>query len=408
MIFQNESTWKIEDVEVKELIERYGSPIYVYSKNKMLERISVIKDTFEGLDYSIGHACKSNNNIHLLKILNDNGFGMDVVTMGEYLCARAAGVRRSKIVVNGNGKSPEEIDFFLKEKVGFYNIDSEQELEYIYDKYNGEEFKDTVFSIRVNPDVDAKTHPYISTGLKKNKFGIDMKTAEKILKEKKINIRGIHTHIGSSIDTVIPYEKAYSILCELIEKYPYIEYVNLGGGWGIDYKKDGSEFNLEEYKEKVIPLLKKLNKKYLLEIGRFVMGPSALILTKVLYYKKTPFKRFIVVDTNMANFIRPALYQGEHLTLPLINEKREEFIADVVGGLCESGDIIALDRNLPEMKAGEYLAVCDTGAYGYSMASNYNSVFKPAEILVDGSESKIIRRKESIEDLLRNSLDIEK
>ncbi len=406
MINLKNGAWKIEDVEIEKILKEFGSPVYVYSKNSMVERINSIKSVFEGLYYQIGHACKSNTNLNLLKILNDNGMGMDVVTVGEYLTARAAGVRRSKIVVNGNGKSPEDIEFFIKEKVGFFNIDSEQEFNFISDNYDKDELKDTIFSIRVNPDVDPKTHPYISTGLKKNKFGIDMNTAERLINSGKIEIKGIHTHIGSLINEVDPYEKAYNILGELIKKCDCIEYMNLGGGWGIDYSHEGKDFDLSEYKGKIIPFLKSLDKKYLLEIGRFVMGPSALILAKVLYYKTTPYKRFIVVDTNMSNFIRPALYQAEHKVIPLILDKRESFESDVVGGLCESGDVIALGRSLPVMNPGEFIAVCDTGAYGYSMASNYNSVFKPAEILVDSNCFELIRRKESIEDLLRNSINL--
>jgi len=394
--------WTIERVRVDQIAEKFGTPCYVYSLAEIDTAIMKVLEALEGLPVTIFFACKANGNPLLLNHLHQKGLWMDVVTMGEYQIALRSGVKPEHIVVNGNGKTLSDIETWLKDGVFAINIDSKEEYGMIVDNgLSGE--NGTRFFLRVNPDVDGKTHPYISTGLKKNKFGISLEEAQKTLQEDRLPVSGIHMHIGSSIQEVAPYKEAIEKLLAFKEKNPQIQMVNFGGGWGIDYSHCGKGFDLDRYREEIGPLLQAFRCPIYFELGRYIIASAGLLLSKILYLKQTPYKRFLVCDANMANLIRPALYQAEHLVVPLIpkEETRKKMTMDVVGALCETGDILASGRSLEEIVSGERIAIMDTGAYGYSMASNYNGTLRPAEVLVTGEKIRLIRKRESVDDLFR-------
>jgi len=395
-----DTQWMVEQVRVEELAERFGTPLYVYSMQKINDQIDQVIQAFDNVPCLPGFACKANGNIHLLHFLAGRGLWVDVVSMGEYHLAREAGVKNHKIVVNGNAKNAEEMEFFLSEGVYSYNIDSREEYRLIQERKITPN-PATILSLRVNPDVDPHTHPYISTGLQKNKFGISTEVAAELLAEDTLGISGLHSHIGSNIFDVDAYLQTVTTLLDLARKFPSIGHLNLGGGWGIDYGHDGKSFPVREFFEKVVPLLRDAGLPVMVELGRFLVGPAGILLCRVLLRKKNPLKEFVVLDTNMAHLIRPALYQAKHHVQPLISETRKQIRADIVGGLCETGDVLALDRDLPEVFRGELLAIEDVGAYGFSMSSNYNGTPRPAEVAVLGSKCKLIRKRESFSDLYR-------
>jgi diaminopimelate decarboxylase len=394
--------WKIEGVSVEEIAKKYGTPTYVYSGMMLEEAISKVYHVFEGLPFTLSYACKANGNPLLLNFLHKHGLWMDVVTMGEYQIARRAGVKPENIIVNGNGKTLFDLETWLEEGVFAINIDSQEEYSLIVEnRLSGNDR--TQFFLRVNPDVDAKTHPYISTGLKKNKFGIHLETAQKILEEDRLPVSGIHMHIGSSISEITPYAEAIEKLLRFKERNSSLQYLNIGGGWSIDYSHSGKEFDVSAFRQTIVPLLKSFDCPVIAELGRYIVGSAGTLLSKVMYLKQTPYKRFIVCDANMATLIRPALYGAEHIVLPLIapEKKRKRFIVDVVGALCETGDILAQGREIDEVVPGELVAILDTGAYGYAMSSNYNGVFRPAEVLVQAENTRLIRRRETADDIMR-------
>ena len=397
-----ENGWFIENVPVDQIAEKFGTPCYIYSAAEIDAAVTKVMEALEGLPATVFFACKANGNPLLLNHLHQKGLWMDVVTMGEYQVALRSGVKPEHIAVNGNGKTLPDIEKWLNDGVFAINIDSKEEYGLIVENgLSGE--NGTHFFLRVNPDVDGKTHPYISTGLKKNKFGIPLEEAQKILQEDRLPVSGIPMHIGSSIQEVAPYKEAIEKLLAFKERNPQIEMVNFGGGWGIDYAHSGSGFDLKSYREQIGPLLQAFQCPICLELGRYIVASAGLLLSKILYLKQTPYKRFLVCDANMACLIRPALYQAEHLVVPLIpkEEKRKKMTVDVVGALCETGDILAAGRSLEELVSGERIAIMDTGAYGYSMASNYNGTFRPSEVLVNGEKARLIRKRESVDDLLR-------
>lgn len=406
----------------KPLLEKigdlYGTPSYVYSEKEIIKRVNLVNNVFEdlnNLNIIPTFACKANNNPRLIEIFGKNGFGADIVSIGEYYAAKKANISDEKIVWNGNGKSYKEMEYLGSKNI-FINIDSIEEYNRWVELKEKVELKATFF-LRINPDVDAKTHPHISTGLKKNKFGIHLEYLENILKEQRLKIYGFHIHIGSQITTVAPYEEAISKVIDLSKKYS-LSMINIGGGWGINYKDGELDINL--FKKQVVPLLKNF-KSVIVELGRYLIAPTGLLLLKVEYVKKTPYKTFIVVDGGMNVLMRPVLYNAYHKITVLepenssrtnnetIEEKITEITADIVGPLCESGDVLALDRNILVPKVGTYIVVKDVGAYGFSMSNNYNSVPRPPEILVSEKgindyEIKIIRKRETVDDMFRNVL----
>jgi diaminopimelate decarboxylase len=307
-------------------------------------------------------------------------------------------------VVNGNGKTKAFIREMIEEGVFSINIDSKEEYEVIREILREMDSPQGLpaFMLRVNPDVDPHTHPYISTGLKENKFGVQMDTARAILLSDNGLITGLHTHIGSNIYDIGAYQEAFETLLDLKKDFSRLNFINIGGGWGIDYEKNGKHIDLDAYTEHVLPILKQFDCPVMMEIGRFILGPSGVLLSKVLYKKVTEFKTFVVCDANMANMIRPALYNAYHHVKPLhVNSSDDEITADIVGGLCETGDRIAVNRDIEDVSTGDLLAILDTGAYGYSMASNYNAESRPAEILISDDECRLIRKRETVKDLLK-------
>ncbi|OOC43647.1 diaminopimelate decarboxylase [Thermosipho sp. 1074] len=378
---------------VKKLIEKYGTPLYIYYEEVIENRIKKVKEVFKNVNFFPTFAVKANNNPNLLKIIHKNGFGMDILGEGELYACKLAGIPGDKIVWNGNGKTTKQKEKMKEYGVKYVNIDSVEEFENLWK--NDDEF--TLF-LRVNPDIDAKTHPYISTGLKNHKFGVSFDLAEKILKTGKI--QGLHIHIGSQITTIEPFKEAIEKTLELAQKYN-INKINIGGGWGIKYKKEENELNLEKYKKEIIPILTNFE-MVINEIGRFIIAPAGILAIKVILVKETENKNFVVTESGMNHLIRPALYNAYH-EIEVLNNQEDNITADVVGPLCESGDFLAKNRKIKKPNPGDILIVKNVGAYGYSMANNYNGTTRPVEILIkkDGKDL-IIRKGEEISDLYKN------
>lgn len=403
MIHYTNSLLYVEDIALKEIAKDKPTPFYLYSYDQIACNINRINETFEGLDYHITFAAKANNNLYLLEALKNMGVGIDIVSKGEFEAAKKVGFSNNSLVVNGNAKSKD----FLKEMLDFQprglNVDSIEELERL-EAICMESGCSIKVALRVNPDVDPITHPYISTGLKKNKFGMDLESAalviDKYYNHQYVKISGLHLHIGSQLLYVSPYEDAYGKVYDFVGslKAHELTYINIGGGWGIDYHRDGQEFPLDEYKERVIPILKKFNMALILEMGRYIIGNAGVLVAKVEYIKQTPFKTFVVTDASMADLIRPSLYDGYHHILPETNVGEEQPF-DIVGPICETGDRFAEDRHIATPKVGEYMVICDTGAYGFSMSSNYNFTLRPAEYLLKNGRLIEIRPRENFEDI---------
>ncbi|MGJ8455384.1 diaminopimelate decarboxylase [Pseudothermotoga sp. U03pept] len=370
-----------------EAANAFGTPIYVYDLPFIAQRVETVQSFFEDFDFRLAYAMKANFNKDLLSLLNKLGTMVDVVSFGEYLQALSVGFSPERIIVNGNCKKESELERYVKDGVYSINLDSYEELLRL-EKIASRQVR---VSIRVNPDVDPKTHPHIATGLKENKFGVDFDTAHEMIKRinsnKNLELIGLHCHIGSQITEVEPYLEAVVSIKYFAKSVGLnFEVLNLGGGWGIDYG-NGKAMSLQEYREKIFPILKELNSKIVLELGRWIVAPAAYLVSKVEYVKRTPFKTFVMLDTGMNHLIRPALYGAKHKILPLYETKgREKIKADVVGPICESADTFRKSYTMPRPREGELVVICDVGAYGYAMASDYNLMPKPKEIIWDGSK----------------------
>jgi diaminopimelate decarboxylase len=400
-----------EDVRVSDLVKKYGTPLYVYSYNTFVGHFLKLKAAFRQVNPLICYSVKANSNLAILKALVACGAGLDIVSGGELFRAIRAGCDPAKIVYASVGKTDAEIEEAIRKGIKFFNVESQPELENI-NRIAGRLHKVTNVAIRINPDVAPKTHHYITTGKLTNKFGIDFATARKVLlsgrKLRNVNISGIHIHIGSQITDGAPFleaiKKVVAFISQLKLKGVNIEYLNIGGGLGIIYQNEKPQ-TADEFARKILPVLKDSGLKIIMEPGRFIIGSAAILAVKVLYIKKTPLKNFMIVDAGMNDLIRPALYDAHHEIVPLktpLSKKTTK--VDVVGPICESGDFLAKARNLPVTREGDFLAVMCTGAYGFSMASNYNSRRRPAEVLVKGDQVKLIRKRESQEDLIRNEI----
>ncbi len=396
-----------ENVPVREIIWEVGTPCYAYSCATLQHHFSVFDNAFQGIPHLTCYSVKANSNLAVLGLFASMGGGADIVSGGELFRARRAGIPADRIVYSGVGKTEAEIDYALRENILMFNIESAQELEAIYNRAAAMDCTARI-ALRVNPDVDPKTHPYISTGLEKNKFGIDVEQAFKAYERARnlehIEILGIDCHIGSQLTEVSPFVETLKRLRLLIERLGEIginiRYLDLGGGLGIPYHEE-SPPHPEEYANAVVEELRDLPCRLILEPGRVIVGNAGVLLAKVLYIKKTPSKEFIIVDVGMNDLLRPSLYGSYHDIQPVIKKQLGTRVMDVVGPICESSDFIARDRNLPEMQAGEYLAVMSAGAYGFTMSSNYNSRVRAAEVLVRDDRFHITRERESWEDLVR-------
>ncbi len=399
-----------EDVPVMEIIKEYGTPVYIYSYGTLIRHIRAYEEAFCEVPHLICYAVKANSNLAILSIFAQLGLGADIVSGGELFRVLKAGIKNYKIVFAGVGKSEEEIGYALKNNILMFNVESEAELHKINEIAKKLKKKAKV-ALRVNPDIDPKTHKYIATGLKTSKFGIPIEKALDYYKTAKtmdnIEVIGIHKHIGSQITDTKTYVEALSKIISLYDKLTKfdmkINYIDIGGGLGITYKDEEPPLP-KDLANSLLPLLKNKKGKIILEPGRSIVGNAGILVTKVLYTKETENKNFLIVDAGMNDLIRPTLYGSYHELQPVVNKNRDRIIADVVGPICESGDFLAKDRELEKLSSGEYLAVMSAGAYGFTMSSNYNSRPRAAEVLVKGERYSLIRKRETYKDLIRNEI----
>ncbi|MDD3296792.1 MAG: diaminopimelate decarboxylase [Candidatus Omnitrophica bacterium] len=415
-IFKNRELY-CEGCKAKDLAKEYGTPLYVYSRRTLTEHFDKIKKAFRSIKPVICYSVKANSNLTLLKLIVAAGGGLDIVSGGELYRAKKVKCPPERIVYASVGKTDLEIQEAISYGILMFNVESTPELHNI-NRIASRLNKKVRVALRFNPDVKPKTHSYIITGKKETKFGMDSETLKNIFLEQynypNIKLAGIHMHIGSQISQAGPFIKAIGkvkkIITQLRQKGIIISYLNIGGGLGIVYNKEKPQ-TAGEFANKVLPLLKGLDLKVLLEPGRFIAGNSGIFLTKVIYVKNTPVKKFFIVDGAMNDLLRPSLYGAYHdvvtVNKNLKSKTQNQKLADVVGPICESGDFLAKDRSL-EAKQGDYLAVMGAGAYGFSMSSNYNSRRRPAEVLVDGKTSYIVRRRESYQDLTGNEVILKK
>lgn len=395
-----------ENISVSELAHEYGTPLYVYSAATLRRHYEAFDSAFSGLDHMTCFSVKANSNISVLKLLAEKGAGMDIVSGGELYRALKAGVPAKSIVYSGVGKKAYEIAEALKADILMFNVESVAELHRI-NEVAGQMSKTARISFRINPDVDPKTHPYISTGMKKNKFGLEIENAFEAYKTAKelpnVEPIGMDCHIGSQLTEIAPFLEALEKLLKFNQRLKdvgiEISILDLGGGLGITYDEEEPP-HPKEFGEALTAALKDEGLKVILEPGRVIAGNSGILVTEVVYTKKSPTKDFLIVDAGMNDLIRPSLYGSFHRLDEVTKNDRAEVEYDVVGPICESGDFIARDRKLPEMKQGELLAVYSAGAYGFTMASNYNSRPRAAEVIVDGDDVIVARRRESYEDLI--------
>ncbi|MBI4666346.1 MAG: diaminopimelate decarboxylase [Nitrospinae bacterium] len=398
-----------EDVPLSRIAEKVGTPFYCYSSATLKRHFEVFDKAFESVPHLICFAVKANSNLAVLKLFAKSGGGADIVSGGELFRALKAGVPAERIVYAGVGKTRDEIRQALQAGILMFNVESSQELMAI-DAVAAEMGVKARVTLRVNPDVDAKTHPYISTGLKQNKFGISYTSALEEYRQARtlanIEIVGIHKHIGSQITQIAPFvdalEKTLDLVRQLKEEGIVIRYIDIGGGLGITYK-DEAPPHPKDLADAVAPLLKDTGCTIVFEPGRVLVGNAGALVTRVLYTKHNEGKTFFVVDAGMNDLARPSLYGSYHGILPVSAEvaERKKVSADVVGPICESGDFLAKDRVLPSFKQGELMSVMSAGAYGFTMSSNYNSRRRVAEVMVNGSNFEVVRERETMEDLIR-------
>ncbi|OHB50080.1 MAG: diaminopimelate decarboxylase [Planctomycetes bacterium GWF2_41_51] len=408
-----------EDVNVSKIAQSVGTPVYVYSKATILDHYRKIQKAFSALDTNICYSVKACGNINILKMLAEEGSGFDIVSGGELFRSQQTNVDMKKIVFAGVGKTDEEIIAALNAGIGYFNIESEAELENLIGlaKQTG---KKTKAALRVNPDVDPKTHKHITTGKKESKFGVDIERAERVFaqygKNENVSLCAIHVHLGSGGKTIDPYCEAITKVLPLIDslrnKGFTVEMIDLGGGYGAAYQSDTVP-SAADYAEGIVPLLKDKKLKLVLEPGKSIIANAGILLTKVLYLKQGGSKKFVIVDAGMNDLIRPCLYEAFHFIWPAKVAKEFSFLkrtdkldikdlefVDVVGPICEGTDYFAKDRAIPPVKRGDLISIFTAGAYGYTMASNYNARRLPAEVLVDGSDFSVIRKRQSYEDLI--------
>ncbi|HEX7504422.1 MAG TPA: diaminopimelate decarboxylase [Syntrophales bacterium] len=404
--YLDEKLW-CEDVPVEAIAEKVGTPFYLYSHRTLLQHFRVFDGALRGIPHIICFAAKANSNLAIMRIFVNEGGGVDIVSGGELYRALKVGADPGKIVYSGVGKRIDEIDFALRSDILMFNVESPEELGVINERA-GLAGKKARIALRINPDVDAKTHPHISTGLKSNKFGIDI---EKSLEEYRrartlpnVEIVGVGCHIGSQVTQISPFTDALERLKKLIEMLRAegigIRYLDLGGGLGITYHEETPP-HPEEYARAVIESVRGLDVIFIFEPGRVIVGNAGILVTKVLYTKGNGEKNFVIVDAGMNDLVRPSIYGSYHEIQPVSLRDRGSFLADVVGPICESGDFLAKGRIIPKFKRGELIAVMSAGAYGFSMSSNYNSRPRIAEVLVKGKKFHVIRKREDYADLTR-------
>lgn len=401
-----------ENVSLRTLAQRYGTPLYVYSSQMIRERLKTFTRAFGDFPHTVCYSVKANSNLGILRLLARQGCGFDVVSGGELERVLIADRRASKkIVFSGVGKTRDEISAALKAGILLFNVESESELSVLAESAARLRTRAHV-AVRVNPDVAAETHPGISTGLHKHKFGVPIGDAQRLYVQaargKYLKVAGVSVHIGSQITDLAPFAEAMARVADLVRLLRAaglsIRFVDAGGGLGIPYQHPQADFadRARKYAEQITRPLSGLGVHLLLEPGRAIVGPAGVLLTSVLYTKQNGDKRFLIVDAAMNDFLRPALYDAYHEIVPVENhEGALHDTVDVVGPICESSDCFAHDRPLPHADEGDLLAILDVGAYGMVLTSNYNTRLRPAEILVNGKSAKLIRRREKLDDLLK-------
>jgi diaminopimelate decarboxylase len=396
-----------EEVPVSAIAREVGTPFYLYSHRTLRHHFRIFDAAFAEVPHMVCFAVKANSNTVILRIFVREGGGVDLVSGGELYRALKAGVDPSKIVYSGVGKREDEIDFALRTGILMFNVESDQELDQINTRAQALGVSAGI-GLRVNPDVDPQTHPHISTGLKENKFGINIGDSLAAYRRaaalKHLDIKGVSCHIGSQVTKLSPFIDALSRLKELIhllrKEGIAIRYLDLGGGLGITYDREAPP-HPSEYARAIIDAAKEMDCTFIFEPGRVIVGNAGILVTRVLYTKENEGKKFIIVDAGMNDLVRPSLYGSFHQIQPVIRREGEEITADVVGPICESGDFLAKGRKLPVPERGELLAVMSAGAYGFSMSSNYNSRPRVPEILVRDDRWYVIRKRETWEDLIR-------
>ena len=397
----------VENVSTLKLVKKYKTPFYCYSLLQLKNNFYQLSNTFKNVKPIICFSIKSNANHFLLKELKKMGAGADVVSIGELLKAIKAGINPKKIVFSGVGKTEDEIRMAIKKRVLLINVESESEVNLI-NKVSKEISRKVSIGIRLNPNITGKTHQKISTGGKNEKFGLNdsdfIKLCKKIKKMKNLDLQGISVHIGSQITNVSPFKKVLSAINKIIIKTKInFNFIDLGGGMGISYSKKEKQINLKQYAKLVNKFIKNKNSKIIFEPGRFIVGNTAILITKIIYIKKSNKKNFIILDAGMNNLMRPALYDAHHQILPLKKIKKTfKGNVEFVGPVCETSDKFLTQNKFFKVKEGDHVAILNVGAYGMSLSSNYNTRPMIAEIIINGSKHKIIRKRQSLENLIKN------
>ena len=397
----------VENISAIKLAKIYKTPFYCYSLRQLQDNYQAFKDAFKNINPLICFSVKSNSNLKLLNELKKMGSGADVVSIGELLKAKKVGIKSNKIVFSGVGKTKEEIFMAIKKNVLLINVESENEVNLI-NKIAKKISRKIAIGIRLNPNVTGKTHKKISTGGKQEKFGLTqydfLNLCKKVKKMKNLKLEGISVHIGSQITNVSPFKKVLSVLNAIIKKTKInFKYIDLGGGMGISYSKKEKPINLKKYSKLINKFLKNKNLKIIFEPGRFIIGNSAILITKIIYIKKSNGKKFVILDAGMNDLMRPALYDAYHQIIPLKRTgKSLKGNIEFVGPICESSDKFLTEKKFQKIKEGDYVSLANVGAYGMSLSSNYNTRPFIAEIMVSGSKHKIIRKRQSLKSLINN------
>jgi diaminopimelate decarboxylase len=395
----------IEKVKIKDIVKKFSTPVYCYSYKQLKENISNFKKSFKSFSPLVCFAIKSNTNINIIREIRKFGLGADVVSMGELMMALKAGIDPKKIVFSGVGKTSDEINYAIDKKILLINAESKSEINEI-ERIAKFKKKIVNIGIRLNPNTDAKTLKQISTGKKENKFGVDEKTFFNLVNysnlSKNINLKCLSVHIGSQILDHKPYEKMLDVINKIIKKSNHkFEFIDLGGGMGISYEKSDKKLNYQKYNIAIKKFLKNHKSKIIFEPGRSIIGNTGSLISKVIYIKKNDKKDFIILDAAMNDLMRPALYGANHRTLPVIKTRQtSKKIYEFVGPICESTDKFTTIKNFQKLKEKDLVVMCDVGAYGMSLSSNYNIRPKPAEILIKGSKFNVIKKRQKLKDLI--------
>ncbi len=399
------NSFLVEKVKIQKLTNKFETPFYCYSYDKLKKNINKFKFHFKSISPLICYALKANSNLQIIKEVKKLGLGADVVSKGELMKALKAGINSKKIVFSGVGKTSSELSYAIDKKILLINSESKSEVLEI-ERLAKSKKKIVDIGIRLNPNTDAKTLSQISTGKKENKFGVNKKTFLELVKylkkSKYVNLKCLSVHIGSQIIDHKPYEEMLRVLDKLIKKNKYkFEFIDLGGGMGISYQEKNKKLNYKKYNRAIIKFLKKHKSKIIFEPGRSIIGNAGMLVSKVIYIKESQKKNFVILDAAMNDFMRPALYGAKHRIIPLIRKRQiSKKIYEFVGPICETTDKFLTTNNFQKLKEKDMIIICDVGAYGSSLSSNYNLRVKPAEILIKGSNIVVIKKRQKLKDLI--------